>query len=86
MHMKASIRLKFDIVIEPVNVEGTDPDTLKLPTELTDTLGQLVTMFAKLAGNTISESESVGGSMEVMARPYRPDTPSVPTPTTGTVN
>ena len=76
--MKASIRLKFDIVIEPVNVEGTDSDTLKLPTELTDTLGQLVTMFAKLAGNTIGESESVGGSMEVMARPYVAESPSVP--------
>lgn len=84
--MKASIRLKFDIVIEPVNVEGTDENTLKLPASLTDTLGQLVTMFAKLAGNTLSESESVGGSMEVLARPYHSDAPSVPTPTTGTVN
>ena len=76
--MKASIRLKFDIVIEPVNVEGTDPDTLKLPKTLTDTLTHTVTLFGKMVGSAIGESESVGGSMEVMARPYVAESPSLP--------
>lgn len=74
--MKASIRLKFDMIVEPVEVDGTNNDDLTIPEALGKNLKESVIMFAKIVGSTLSESETIGGQLEVMAKPYDPERPS----------
>jgi hypothetical protein len=75
--MKATLRLKFDLVIEPVDMEGSSEAELHMSKALEGTIKNMTVIFAKIIGSTLSESEVVGGQLEVLVRPFDPTKPSV---------
>jgi hypothetical protein len=75
--MKATLRLKFDLTIEPVDMEGSNEVELHMSPALESTVKNMTVTFARLIGSTLAESEVVGGTLEVMVRPFDPTRPSV---------
>jgi hypothetical protein len=75
--MKATLRLKFDLTIEPVDMEGSTEAELHMSPALEKTVKDMTITFARIVGSTLAESDVVGGELEVMVRPFDPTRPSV---------
>jgi len=78
--MKATLRLKFDLTIEPVDMEGSNEAELHMSRALEGSIKNMTVTFARLIGSTLAESEVVGGTLEVMVRPFDPSKPSITPP------
>jgi len=78
--VKATLRLKFDLVIEPVDMEGSNEAELHMSPALEKTVKDMTITFARIIGSTLAESDVVGGQLEVMVRPFDPSKPSITPP------